>query len=83
MKKILLFSVLLAALAWCQTVYGMGRILVYKGTIKASKSIFDVNDTNNFTSKTIQGYWVVEVAPVDYRYSRALPERPGNGFGSD
>jgi hypothetical protein len=59
MKKVLLFSILLAAFAWCQTVYGMGRIIVYKGTIKASKSIVDVNDTNSLTSTTLQGYWVI------------------------
>jgi len=59
MRKLLVLSALLAAFAWGQTAYGMGRIIVYKGTIKASKSIIDVNDTNNFLSTTIQGYWVI------------------------
>ena len=39
----------------------MARILIYKGTIKASKTIFDVNDTNNLLSGSIQGYWMVDV----------------------
>jgi hypothetical protein len=61
MRKVLLFSILLAAFGWTQTVYGMGRVIVYKGTIKASKSVFDVNDTNNFLSTTAQAYWVINV----------------------
>jgi hypothetical protein len=62
MRKLLVLSALLAAFAWGQAAYGMGRIIVYKGTIKASKSIVDVNDTNSFTSTTLQGYWVINEA---------------------
>jgi hypothetical protein len=62
MKKLLVLSVLLAAFAMAETSYGMARVLVYKGTIKASKLVFDVNDTNNFVPLSIQGYWVVGVA---------------------
>ena len=35
------------------------RTLVYKGTIKASKTIFNVDDTNNLLSASINGYWVM------------------------
>jgi hypothetical protein len=38
------------------------RTLVFKGTIKASKSIFDVNDTNRLFSQTIKAYWAVQVS---------------------
>jgi hypothetical protein len=65
MKKLLALSVVLAVFAMAETSYGMGRILVYKGTIKASKMVFDVNDTNNFVPLSIQGYWVVGVAYTD------------------
>ncbi|MBN2019191.1 MAG: hypothetical protein JW749_03080 [Sedimentisphaerales bacterium] len=60
MRKLLVLLTLLAAFAWCQNSYGMGRVFVFKGTIKASKTIFDVNDTNNLTSATVNGYWLVE-----------------------
>ncbi|MGD0572945.1 MAG: hypothetical protein ABSB11_07965 [Sedimentisphaerales bacterium] len=62
MKKVLALSVVLAVFAMAETSYGMGRILVYKGTIKASNMVFDVNDTNNFVPLSIQGYWVVRVS---------------------
>jgi hypothetical protein len=63
MRKLLALFVILVAFTWCQTVYGIFQVrtLVYKGTIKASKSIFDVNDTNNLVSGTIQGYWAVTI----------------------
>jgi hypothetical protein len=35
------------------------RTLVYKGTIKASKTIFNVSDTNNLLSASVKGYWVM------------------------
>jgi hypothetical protein len=38
------------------------HVLFYKGTIKASKSIFDVNDTNDLLSKTLKGCWALEVS---------------------
>jgi hypothetical protein len=59
MKKYLVLPALLAMFVWSQSSYGMARILVYKGTIKASKSIVDVNDTNKLISETIKCYWVV------------------------
>jgi hypothetical protein len=59
MRKLLVMFVLLAVFAWSQTAYGMGRIIVYKGTIKASKSLVDVNDTNSLVSTTVRGYWVI------------------------
>jgi hypothetical protein len=65
MKKSLVLCVLLAAFAWTSTSYGMGRVLVYKGTIKASNTVFDVNDTNNFAPLSVQGYWVVELIYTD------------------
>jgi hypothetical protein len=38
------------------------HVLFYKGTIKASNSIFDVNYTNNLLSKTLKGCWALEVS---------------------
>ncbi|MGA2093411.1 MAG: hypothetical protein ABSH16_08405 [Sedimentisphaerales bacterium] len=61
MKKLTVILVLLAAFAWCQTSYGMARVLVYKGTLKASKMVIDVNDTNNYVPLAVQGYWVMTV----------------------
>jgi hypothetical protein len=63
MRRLLVLSAMLAAFAWCATSYGVTstRVLVYKGTIKAAKTIFDVNDTNNLLSGSIQGYWAVRV----------------------
>jgi hypothetical protein len=72
MRKLLVLSALLAAFAWGQTAYGMGRVIVYKGTIKASKSVFDVNDTNNFLSATIQAYWVINVLDADGEFKGDL-----------
>jgi hypothetical protein len=65
MRKLLVLSALLAAFACGQTAYGMGRVLVYKGTIKSSKMAFDVNDPNNFVPLSVQGYWVVNFAYND------------------
>jgi hypothetical protein len=64
MRKLPALCVLLAVFAWSATSYGRpsGHVLVYKGTIKASKSIFDVNDTNNLLSSSVKGYWAVDVA---------------------
>jgi hypothetical protein len=61
MKKLLVLSVLLAAFAWSQTAYGMGRVLVYKGTIKAARTIVDVNDTNNMASTTVKAYFALNI----------------------
>ncbi len=59
MKKYLMLLAFLAMFVWSQSSYGMARILVYKGTIKASRSIVDVNDTNSLISETIQCYWII------------------------
>jgi hypothetical protein len=51
--------------------YGMPaytRVVVYKGTIKARGSIFDVNDPTKLLSGTIKGYWAVrEVNEGSYK----------------
>ncbi len=64
MKKLLVISALLAAFAWGTISYaGMAyttRVIVYKGTIKASASIFDVNDPNKLFSDSIKVYWAVQ-----------------------
>jgi hypothetical protein len=65
MRKLLALFVILAAFAWSQTAYGMERVIVYKGTIKASKSIFDVNDTNNYVPLSLQGYWAINVTDIN------------------
>ncbi len=60
MRKSLALLVILAAFAWSSTSYAISvRCLVYKGTIKASKSIFDVTDTDNLVSLKVRGYWAV------------------------
>jgi len=67
MKKLPVLLAIVAALALNSTSYGTiisVRTLVYKGSIKASKTIFDVNDTNNLVSGTIQGYWAVTIRDV-------------------
>jgi hypothetical protein len=63
MKKLFALSVVLAMFALAQTSYGGGGgyVVVYKGTIKASKTIVDVNDTNSVLSSTIKGYWALAI----------------------
>ncbi len=63
MRKASVIFAVLAMFAWSHTSYGRPatRVLAYKGTIKASKSIFDVNDTSRLLSQTIKAYWAVEV----------------------
>jgi hypothetical protein len=65
MKKLLALSVVLAVFALAQTSYGggSGYVVVYKGTIKASKTIVDVNDTNSILSNTVNGYWAMTIIP--------------------
>lgn len=65
MKKLLVLSVVLAVFALVQTSYGggSGYVVVYKGTIKASKTIVDVNDTNAMLSSTVKGYWALTILP--------------------
>jgi hypothetical protein len=63
MRKLLIAVALLAAFAWSSTSYGVmpTRVLVYNGTIKASHSIFDVNDPAVLFSGSVKGYWAVRV----------------------
>lgn len=63
MKKLSFVLAIAAAFAWYSTTQAgeiaPTRSFVYKGTIKASKTLFDVNDTNNLHSETIKGYCVM------------------------
>lgn len=64
MRKLVVMCVLLAAFIWPSVSYGfnfISRVLVYKGSIIASNTVFNVNDANNFVPLSVQGYWVVEV----------------------
>jgi hypothetical protein len=63
MRKLPVIIVLLTVFVWSAISYGRPptRVLVYKGTIKASKSIFDVNDVNNLLTGSIKAYWAIEV----------------------
>jgi hypothetical protein len=63
MRKLLAAFVLLATFAWAQIAYAppQTRVLVYKGTISASNSIFDVNDTSKSFSGSIKACWAVRV----------------------
>jgi hypothetical protein len=48
------------------------RTLVYKGTIKASNSLFDINDTSRLFSQTIKAYWAVQVSTYETSEGRVL-----------
>jgi hypothetical protein len=63
MKKLLALSVVLAVFALSQTSYGGGSayVVVYKGTIKASKTIVEIDDTNLLSSCVVQGYWALAI----------------------
>jgi hypothetical protein len=66
MRKLLVLSAMLAAFAISSASFGAtNRTLVFKGTIKASKTLFDVNDTNDLFSRTIKAYWAVQVSTDD------------------
>jgi hypothetical protein len=67
MKKLLALSVLLAVFALAETSYGggSGYVVVYKGTIKASKTIVDVNYTTSVLSTTVNGYWALTINTAD------------------
>jgi len=61
MKKLLALSVVLIALALAGTSYGTATyVAVYKGTIKSSKVVVDVHDTNTLLPLAISGYWALE-----------------------
>jgi hypothetical protein len=59
MRKLPVIFALLTVFACTSVSHGMAR--VYKGTITASKTVFDVNDTNNFIPLSVQGYWTILV----------------------
>lgn len=67
MKKLLALSVVLVALAMTETSYGIiddddgtvSYVAVYKGTIKSSKTVVDVNDANSLLPLAVCGYWAV------------------------
>jgi hypothetical protein len=63
MKKLLALSVVLAVFVLSQTSYGGGSafVVVYKGTIKASKTVVDINDTNSLSSCVVHGYWAIAI----------------------
>ncbi|MGA2070625.1 MAG: hypothetical protein ABSG97_04685 [Sedimentisphaerales bacterium] len=66
MRKLLAgLAVLAVVLSVCALSYGAKNtghyVLVYKGTISAAKTIFDVNDTNNLLAGSIQGFWAVDI----------------------
>jgi hypothetical protein len=65
MRKLSVLVVILAMFALCSTSYApppSTRVLVYKGTINASNSIFDVNDTSRLFSGSVKAYWAVRVS---------------------
>jgi hypothetical protein len=63
MRKLL--AGLAVVLSVCALSYGAintgHHVLVYKGTLTAAKTLFDVNDTNNLLAGTIKGFWVVDI----------------------
>jgi hypothetical protein len=60
-----IFFFLVAAFALCALSYGTSNsghyVLVYKGSMRAVKTIFDVNDANDLLSRSIRGYWAVDI----------------------
>jgi hypothetical protein len=63
MRKLMVTLALLTVFAYNSIVYAPPptRVVVYKGTIKASNSIFDVNDPAKLYSGTVKGYWAMRV----------------------
>ena len=65
MRKLLASLTVLAVLSVCALSYGAINtghyVLVYKGTLTASRTIFDINDTNNLIAGTIKGFWAVDI----------------------
>ncbi|MGA2172044.1 MAG: hypothetical protein ABSG82_03385 [Sedimentisphaerales bacterium] len=65
MKRLLAGLMALAVLGVCAPSYGAANtghyVLIYQGSIKAVKTIFDINDTNNLLSASIQGYWAMDI----------------------
>lgn len=62
MKRLLVIAALMAAFAYNAISYGAPpstRVVIYKGTIKAGGSIFDVNDPTKLLSGSVKGYWAV------------------------
>jgi len=64
MKKSLI-TALLAMFALTNVSFGMmSKVYVFKMTIKASNTVFDVNDTNHFTPLLVKGYCVINADPI-------------------
>jgi len=63
MKKSLIVCVLLLAFTCSTVCYGIDsvRTLVYRGTINASNSLFDVNNPVRLYSAAVKGYWAITV----------------------
>lgn len=63
MRKMLVAFALLMAFVRGSVTYGIDevRVLVYKGTIQASNSIFDANNPTRLHSDSIKGCWAVAV----------------------
>jgi hypothetical protein len=67
MRRLLAGLAALAVLGVCVPSYGViipetaHYILVYKGIMKATKTLFDVNDTNNLLSGSMQCYLAIDI----------------------
>jgi hypothetical protein len=78
MRKLLLSLIMPIVLSWCNVSYGMAwplqtkmpvlRVLVYKGTITASRAVIDVNDVNTYLPINMQCYWALSVSNGDPNY---------------
>ena len=60
-----IFFFLAATFILCSLSYGAPNsghyVLVYKGSIRSAKTIYDINDTNDLLSRLIRGYWAVDI----------------------
>ena len=67
MRKALMLFGFLAAFVWSAASYGepSTRVLVYKGTLKPSNVLIDVNDANIVSSRPLKGYWALRVADTN------------------
>jgi len=61
MKKLLALSAVLIALVLAETSDASTYVAVYKGTIKASNAVVNVNDTNSLFPLAVSGYWAMKI----------------------
>ena len=65
MRNLLAVLIVLAVLGVCMPSYGAINsghyILVYKMSLKASKTLFDVNDTNSLLSGSVAGFLALDI----------------------